>query len=88
MATNLSSVSRGELKKRGNSLMVQWFGLHAFTAGGRGLIPRTKFPQISLSIPKKKKKVGGGGKRERESYPWYLFFFFFLIKIPDLSRSW
>ena len=35
----LSSVSRGELKKRGNSLMVQWLGLHAFTAGGRGLIP-------------------------------------------------
>ena len=33
----------------GNSLVVQWIGLHASTAGGTGLIPgwRTKIPHAA-----------------------------------------
>ena len=36
-------------KDRGNSLMVQWLGLHAFTAKGPGSIPGqgTKIPQAT-----------------------------------------
>ena len=39
----------------GNSLVVQWLGLCAFTAKGTGSVPvwRTKIPQV---WPKKKKK--------------------------------
>ena len=41
----------------GNSLAVQWLGLHASTAGGTGLIPRqgTKIPQATLCNQRSKK---------------------------------
>ena len=43
-------------QRKGNSLVVQWLGLCAFTAGALGLIPgrRTKIPQAAQ--PKKKKR--------------------------------
>ena len=39
----------------GNSLVVQWLGLHAFTAEGPGSIPGwgTKIPQAMRRGPKK-----------------------------------
>ena len=42
----------------GNSLVVQWLGLHAFTAEGVGLIPGwgTKIPQAAWCGQRKKKK--------------------------------
>ena len=45
-------------RRQGNSLAVQWLGLHASTAGGMGLIPRqgTKIPQATWCGQKKKKK--------------------------------
>ena len=41
----------------GNSLVVQWLGLGAFTAEGPGLIPGqgTKIPQVTQHGQKKKK---------------------------------
>ena len=60
---SLSSVSTGELKKRRNSLVVQWLGLHTFTAEGPGLIPSrgTKIPQATryghTTTPTKKKRL-------------------------------
>ena len=43
----------------GNSLVVQWLGLCAFTAEGAGSIPGwgTKIPQATRCAVKKKKKV-------------------------------
>ena len=45
-------------KKWVNSLVVQWLGLHAFTAEGAGSIPGrgTKIPQASQHGQKKKKR--------------------------------
>ena len=44
----------------GNSLAVQWLGLHASTVGGLGLIPGqgTKIPQAVQQGKRKKKKSG------------------------------
>ena len=44
--------------KAGNSLVVQWLGLCASTAGGMGSIPdrRTEIPQAAQHGQKKKKK--------------------------------
>ena len=41
----------------GNALAVQWLGLQASTAGGRGLIPGrgTKIPQVAWCGKKEKK---------------------------------
>ena len=38
-----------EMRELGNSLVVQWLGLHAFTAKGMGSIPSqgTKIPQAT-----------------------------------------
>ena len=43
----------------GNSLVVQWLGLHTLTAEGPGLTPSqgTKIPQAVQCGQKKKKKV-------------------------------
>ena len=43
----------------GNPLVVQWLGLHAFTAEGRGLIPGlgTKKPQAALCGQKNNNKI-------------------------------
>ena len=45
-------------KKRGNSLVVQWLGLHAFTASGSNLMPGrgTKIPQAMHSGEKERRK--------------------------------
>ena len=46
----------------GNSLVVQWLGLHASTAGGMDSIPSrgTKFPQVSGPSQKKKNGLPSG----------------------------
>ena len=48
------------MKGNGNSLAVQWLGLHTFIAEGLGSIPRvprgTKIPQTEWPGQKKKKK--------------------------------
>ena len=40
----------------GNSLVVQWLGLHAFTAGGLGSTPGQGAKILQAVQPKKKKK--------------------------------
>ena len=44
----------------GNSLVVQWLGLQASTAGGTGLIPDqgTKISHAMRHSPKKKEDIG------------------------------
>ena len=42
--------------KKGNSLVVQWLGLCAFTAGGQGSIPGWGTEILQAEWPKKKKK--------------------------------
>ena len=51
----LSSDASDKKAIHGNSLAVQWLGLHAFTAEGLGSIPGrgTEIPQ---AVPRKKKK--------------------------------
>ena len=46
---------------RGTSLVVQWLGLHASTAGGTGSIPGrgTRIPCAVRCSPKKKKEELG-----------------------------
>ena len=45
---------------RGNSWAIQWLGLYASTAEGKGLIPgqRTKIPQAAWHGQKKPNKTG------------------------------
>ena len=43
---------------RGNSLVVQWLGLHASTAGGMGLIPGRGTEMLCAAWCSKKKKKG------------------------------
>ena len=40
----------------GNSLVVQWLGLHAFTAQGTGSIPGQELGSQSHTVQQKKKK--------------------------------
>ena len=57
----------------GNSVAVQWLGLHAFTAEGAGSIPSqgTKIPQAAEH----------GQKKQKEKNEWMNFIlkFFFII---------
>ena len=55
-------------KASGNSLAVQWLGLHASSAGGMGLIPGwgTKISHAVWCSQKKKKKK----KEARGKYLW------------------
>ena len=65
-----------EKQRRGNSLVVQWLGLRAFTAEGPGSIPDrgTKILQATQCSQKKRKKKenrqeGSGGKMARGFLP-------------------
>ena len=51
------SLLKKKKKKKGNSLAVQWLGLHAFTAKGTGSVPGwgTKIPQASRGQKKQNK---------------------------------
>ena len=53
----------------GNSLVVQWLGLHAGTAKGLGSIPGlgTKIPEVTQSGPPPKKRVGEVQKKNKTS---------------------
>ena len=57
--------SKSRTPQLGNTLMVQWLGLRAFTPEGPGLIPGrgTKIPQATQHGQKEKKKR----KKEEES---------------------
>ena len=48
-------LANAKIPNLGNSLVVQWLGLHAFTAEGLGSIPgqRTKIPQAASRGQKK-----------------------------------
>ena len=50
-------LANAKIPNLGNSLVVQWLGLHAFTAEGLGSIPgqRTKIPQAASRGQKKNK---------------------------------
>ena len=52
----------------GNSLVVQWLGLHTFTAKGPGLIPgqETKIHKSHSTAKKKKKKRKKSGVNKLE----------------------
>ena len=41
----------------GNSLVVQWLGLHASIAGGMGLIPGWETKILHAAVRPKKKKI-------------------------------
>ena len=54
----------------GNSLVIQWLGFHASTAGGIGSVPGwgTKIPQCPVAQSKIKiKQTGGYNKKEADS---------------------
>ena len=55
---DLSKGAVTRLRAKGTSLVVQWLGLHASTAGGMRLIPGrgTKMPHAASAAKKKKKK--------------------------------
>ena len=67
MGVRVKGLERFKLRKNimcylnsvGNSLVVQWLGLHAFTAKGAGSIPGrgTKIPQAAQNGQKKKFKL-------------------------------
>ena len=63
--------TEGQKSKAGNSLAVQWLGLHAFTARALGSIPGrgTKIPQATRRSQKKKeKKLQGSDLAHEGSY--------------------
>ena len=55
--------------------MIQWLGLHTFTAEGPVLIPdqRTKIPQAAQHGQKKKKEEFGGVRQILEQSPFLQF---------------
>ena len=58
----------------GNSLAVQWLGLHAFTAQGLSSIPGrvTKIPQVGWHGQKKKKSEMTSYNMEEKFYKSYI----------------
>ena len=52
----ISSLGMEELMLNGNSLVVQWLGLHASTAGGMGSIPCPGSKILHVTWPGQKEK--------------------------------
>ena len=80
----------------GTSLVVQWLGLRASTAGGMGLIPGqgTKIPYAGCSTAKKKKKKNEGEimtftnkQKLREFIPFILALQEVLTGVPQVEMK-